>query len=43
MSTGLRRRPIAPGRHRRAKAERLMKALVVVEAEVIANAGFRAL
>jgi hypothetical protein len=41
MSICCRRRAIAPDSPRRAIAERLMKALLVVEGEVCADAGFR--
>src|SRR5271166_2508600 len=41
MSTGSRRRAIAPNGYRSAIAERLMKAALVVEGEVCADAGFR--
>jgi hypothetical protein len=41
MSIGPRRRAFAPDGHRRAIAERLMKAALVVEGEVFADAGFR--
>jgi len=41
MSMGARRRAVAPDGERRAIAERLKKAALVVEGEVVADAGFR--
>ena len=41
MSIGRRRRSLAPDGHWRAIAERLMKAALVVEGEVFADARFR--